>query len=78
MTIVADQDEVLSSVALSAAVANIRDYVRRHPPADYHLAIALEALLAALQVYALRETQELLEGAENDEPDPVHAQVVIQ
>lgn len=62
-------DEVLSSVGLSDAVANLRHYARLHPVQDYHLAILLESLLAALQVYALRETDEATRCLEDELAD---------
>lgn len=58
-------DEALSSVALSEAVANCRHYLALHPIEDPHLAILIGALLAALQAYAIRETEEITGGDED-------------
>ena len=51
-------EEVLASEGLRDAIANLRDYARRHPIQDFHLAIIVESLLAALQVYAVRATDQ--------------------
>lgn len=62
-------DEVLSSVGLSETIANLRDYLRRHPIEDYHLSIMFESLLAALQTYAIRETDEATACLEDEDDD---------